>query len=100
VSAAEAFLLKLTKSALEGDGAAARASFDIIGQAKQRQSAERTEVRPFVVQFVRVGSVTSALESLRMVKKLDPYRKTARMALEPWLVGAALAPPSRSARSR
>jgi hypothetical protein len=26
-----------------------------------------------------------------MAKKLDPYRKTARMALEPWLVEAALA---------
>ena len=37
------------------------------------------------------GSVTSALESLRMAKKLDEYRETARMALEPWLVEAALA---------
>jgi len=26
-----------------------------------------------------------------MAKKLDPYRETARMALEPWLVEAALA---------
>jgi hypothetical protein len=26
-----------------------------------------------------------------MVKKLDPYRETARIALEPWLVEAALA---------
>jgi hypothetical protein len=37
------------------------------------------------------GSVTSALEPLRMARKLDPYRETARMALEPWLVEAALA---------
>jgi hypothetical protein len=36
------------------------------------------------------GSVTSALAPLRMAKKLDPYRETARMALEPWLVEAAL----------
>ena len=28
---------------------------------------------------------------LRMATKLDPYRETARMALEPWLVEAALA---------
>ena len=27
---------------------------------------------------------------LRMAKKLDPYRETARMVLEPWLVEAAL----------
>jgi hypothetical protein len=26
-----------------------------------------------------------------MAKELDPYRETARMALEPWLVEAALA---------
>jgi hypothetical protein len=39
----------------------------------------------------RAGSVTSALEPLRMAKKLDPCRETARMALEPWLVEAALA---------
>jgi hypothetical protein len=26
-----------------------------------------------------------------MAKKLDPYRETARIALEPWLVKAALA---------
>jgi len=28
---------------------------------------------------------------LRTARKLDPYRETARMALEPWLVEAALA---------
>ena len=39
---------------------------------------------------VAPGSVTSALEPLRMAKKLDPDRETARMALEPWLVEAAL----------
>ena len=44
-----------------------------------------------VVGLVDVGSVTYELESLRMAKKLDAYRKTARMALEPWLVEAALA---------
>ena len=41
--------------------------------------------------MVAPGSVTSALEPLRMAKKLDPYRETARIALEPWLVEAALA---------
>ena len=41
--------------------------------------------------MVAPGSVTSALEPLRMARKLDPYRETARIALEPWLVEAALA---------
>ena len=39
----------------------------------------------------RTGSVTSALEPLRMAKKLDRYRDTAKMMLEPWLVEMALA---------
>jgi hypothetical protein len=30
-------------------------------------------------------------DPLRMARKLDPYRETARLALEPWLVEAALA---------
>jgi len=89
VTAAEAFLLQLTKSGLEGDGAAARASLAMIEEAKERRGPEgpmtitRTIVDP--------GSVTYALLPLRMAKKLDPYRETARMALEPWLVEAALA---------
>jgi hypothetical protein len=36
------------------------------------------------------GSVNSALEPLRMASKLDRYRPSARMALEPWLVEKAL----------
>jgi hypothetical protein len=47
--------------------------------------------RTIVRVIVTPGSVTSALEPLRRARKLDPYRETARMALEPWLVEAALA---------
>ena len=39
----------------------------------------------------RPGSVTGALEPLRMARKLDRYRETARMVLEPWIVEAAIA---------
>ena len=41
--------------------------------------------------YERPGSVTDALEPLRMARKLDRYRETARMVLEPWIVEAALA---------
>jgi hypothetical protein len=41
--------------------------------------------------MVNPGSVTLATEHLRMARKLDPYRETARMTLEPWLIEAALA---------
>jgi hypothetical protein len=91
VTAAEAFLLQLTKSGLEGDGVAARSSLEMIEQARQRQGTNESRISCIVRNIVDPGSVTEALESLRMAKKLDPYRETARMALEPWLVEAALA---------
>ena len=37
------------------------------------------------------GSVNTAVECLRIGTKLDRYRETARMMLEPWIVEAALA---------
>src|SRR5205823_1307275 len=91
VTAAEAFLLQLTKSGLEGDGAAARASLAMIEQARERHGVGERRVSVIVMAMVAPGSVTSALEPLRIARKLDPYRETARMALEPWLVEAALA---------
>jgi len=89
VTAAEAFLLQLAKRGVEGDGAAAHASLALIEEAGKRQSGR--EPLDIVLVAVAPGSVTSALEPLRMAKKLDPYHETARVALEPWLVEAALA---------
>ena len=37
------------------------------------------------------GCVNTAVECLRIGTKLDRYRETARMMLEPWMVEAALA---------
>jgi hypothetical protein len=93
VTAAEAFLLKLTKSGLEGDSAAARASLAAIEHAREQHNAGLGGPRISVIvrEIVEPGSVTSALQPLRMARKLDPYRETAQTALEPWLVEAALA---------
>jgi hypothetical protein len=91
VTAAEAFLLQLTKRGLEGDSAAARASLAVIEQAGQRHGNGQFQVAATTVEFVAPGSVTYALEPLRMARKLDRYRETARIVLEPWLVEAALA---------
>jgi len=91
VAAAEAFLLQLTKRGLEGDGAAARATLAVIEEVTERSSTHQGLPSVIVRTIVAPGSVTSALAPLRMAKKLDPYRETARMALEPWLVEAALA---------
>ena len=90
VTADEAFLLQLTKRGLEGDGVAARATLAVIEEVTERPSTHQGLPSVIVRTIVVPGSVTSALAPLRMAKKLDPYRETARMALEPWLIEAAL----------
>jgi hypothetical protein len=90
VAADEAFLLQLTKRGLEGDGAAGRATLAVIEENKERSNTHEG-ISVIVRTGVAPGSVTSALEPLRMATKLDPYRESARMALEPWLVEAAVA---------
>jgi hypothetical protein len=87
VTAAEAFMLKLAQRGVEGDSSAAR--LHILGEAKKQEGPSLPTA--IVWTIVTPGSVTGALEALRMAKKLDPYSKTARIALEPWLVEAALA---------
>lgn len=90
VTAAEAFILHVTKQGLEGDGLAARAAMAAIAEARAARPDENDGIRRIVRSFVRPGSVTHAFEALRMGRKLDRYRETARMALEPWIVEMAL----------
>ena len=90
-SAAEAFLLHLAKRGLEGDGAAARAAMQAIEAARTRSDASRPRAITIVRILVDPGSVKTALIPLRMAKLLDPYRDSARVMLEPWIIEAALA---------
>lgn len=89
VTAAEAFLLQLARRGLEGDISAARYAMTVIAEGKSEQAVDSLQFLKIIVNFVSPGSVNTALEPLRMAKKLDPYRNTARMALEPWIVEAA-----------
>lgn len=89
ITAAEAFILHVTKQGLEGDGLAARAAIAAIAEARAARPEESDGIR-IVRSFVRPGSVTHALEAVRMGRKLDRYRETARMVLEPWIVEMAL----------
>lgn len=91
VTAAEAFLLHITKSGLDGDGAAARSAMAAIAEARMRRNPGDGLPKKIVFVSVSPGSVNSALQRLRMATKLDRYRPTARIALEPWLVEEALA---------
>jgi Family of unknown function (DUF5681) len=86
VTAAQAFVLHLAKRALEGDSTAVRISRAVLEETRKQQSHSGPES----IVWVPMAPGT-ALEVLRMAKKIDPYGDTARIALEPWLVEAALA---------
>ena len=92
MTAAEAFILHVTRKGLEGDSAAARAALAAIGEARRRRGpAEAELVRDIVFVPVAPGSVNEPMRRLRIAVKLDAYRPTARIALKPWVVEAALA---------
>src|SRR5262249_831353 len=88
VTAAAAFLLRLSKLGLEGNIAAAVAAIAAIGD---RRGTDVSIPPGVTVIYVEPGCVNRAVECLRIGTKLDRYRETARMALEPWIVEAALA---------
>jgi hypothetical protein len=91
MTAAEAFLLHVTRSGLEGDGAAARAAMAAIEEARVRRGPPDADLsRVILLQSTLPGAVSDALIGLRGVVKLDPCRPTARLAIEPWLVEMAL----------
>lgn len=90
VTAAEAFLLQLAKEGLEGDARAASQTLEMIERAK---NARGDGIVPQVinVRFGLAANSIDSLESLRIVRKLDRYRPTARVMLETWVIEAALA---------
>jgi hypothetical protein len=91
VTAAEAFILQLTKLGLDGDSAAARAALVAIGDIRATDVSVSYGPSVIVNSIVSPGSVNTAVECLRIGTKLDRFRETARMLLEPWVVEAALA---------
>ncbi len=94
VTAEEAFLLHIGKAGMDGDGPAARATLAVLERARTEQ-AEAAPVGPeaIILSVVAPGSVSTALELLRMARRRDAFRDTARMMLEPWIVEAALKRP-------
>jgi hypothetical protein len=90
MSAAEAFMLHMAKRGLEGDGPAGRAMMMAIEEVSGQKAVANTMPATIIHTTVSPGSVNTALVPLRMAQKLDPYRPTARMMLEPWIVEAAL----------
>jgi hypothetical protein len=89
ITAAEAFILHLTRKGLAGDAAAARAA--LLAIEKARPSPELAEE----ITVIRICSVASGadaiLESLGIArKKFATDEARMRWQLEPWIVEAAL----------
>jgi hypothetical protein len=92
VEAAEAFLLHIMKSGLAGDASAARDALAALETARTaRGEAARLEPMDIVVVLVDPENVTRQLLALRMAVKLDRFRPSCHVLLEPWIVEAALA---------
>lgn len=91
VTAAEAFLLQLTKKGLEGDNAAARASLNAIEAARATHTSREPLHVSIVWKGASPGSVGASLDALGMAVKLNRYSESARYELKPWIVQAALA---------
>jgi hypothetical protein len=89
VTAAEAFLLHLTKRGLEGDSAAARVSLAAIETVRATHNHDVPKIT-IVRRLVSPGSVGLALEALGMVAKINRYSPSGYYKLKPWIVQAAL----------
>jgi hypothetical protein len=91
VTAAEAFLLRLTRKGLQGDSAAARASLAAIEEARSKLQSHAQHISHIVCKGVSPGSVGCSLDALGMAVKLRKYTDQAEYRLKPWIVEAALA---------
>lgn len=95
ITAAEAFILQMTKRGLNGDASAAKATLDAIEALPSREHLEAVpDIAAIILQFQsspgQSGSFEQFVETMRIAKMLDPYRETARLVLEPWIVELAL----------
>lgn len=90
VTAAEAFLLQLTRKGLAGDSAAARASLEAIERARAARGGKERGPDTITLSAVRSGA-DAILQPLGLaVKKYPRDKDRVRWELNPWIVEAAL----------
>lgn len=90
VTAAEAFLLQLTKKGLEGCGASARASLASIEQARVTRDEQAEDTLVVRLAF-RTFGICCTVEDFGMAVRLNPTSKEhCRLELKPWIVHAAV----------
>ncbi len=92
ISAAEAFILKLSNEGLKGDEHATRLTLSAMSDAQEMLNGDQAKVVSSITRaVVAPGSVAAAAQPLRIATKLDKYKETSRLMLEPWIVEKALA---------
>lgn len=90
ITAAEAFILQLTKKGLEGCSASARASLAGIEQARAVRARSDAENMPVKI-VIQLFGICCVVEDLGMAVRLNRYSEDhARLLLKPWIVEAAL----------
>ena len=90
VTAAEAFLLQLTKRGLEGCSASARASLASIEHARAARGQQSDETRQIQITR-RIFGLCCIVEDLGMAIRVNPTSKDkVRLELQPWIVQAAV----------
>lgn len=90
ITAAEAFLLQLTRKGLAGDNAAARASLEAIEKARAAREVPMHRVATIVLSMVGDG-IDAILEPLGIARRRYPTdQHRVRWELNPWMVEAAL----------
>lgn len=91
ITAAEAFILQLTKKGLEGCSASARASLASIEQARQTKTEEDNGQIAVTLCYQTFG-ICCIVEDLGMAIRLNQTSKNdVRLLLKPWIIEAALA---------
>lgn len=90
VTAAEAFLLHITKRGIEGDSASARASLAAIEEARSRRPHDGAEQLTLVWKSVSPGGVGCGIDALGIAYKASRYSEQPRFLLNPWIVEVAL----------
>jgi hypothetical protein len=90
ITAAEAFILQLTKKGLEGDSASARASLTAIENARAARGPRGGDMPAIRVRF-RTFGLCCAAEDLGIGVLVHPTDKErVRLMLKPWIIEAAL----------
>ena len=91
VTAAEAFILQLTKKGLEGDNASARAGLAAIENARAARRGHGGDLETIRVILCSFGSCSVAQDYGLGVKIHAASKEKVRFMLKPWIVQAALA---------